>query len=235
MLTDVEKAKLCRSSHEDQKAIDILDVEQLAISGEALFLLGDIYNCAEKSVGGVSRSVPKAKKYWLRAVKCGSVEAAVELGDLFYFGDGVKENYKKAEEFWLIAARHKDELGMFKLADFYYDCRPERIQEAIVLFESLTKDTIFAKNSCCKLGRIFDRGIGVKRDSKVAALWYEVGARLNDGNCLLDLSYLYYRGDGVERNVARAIELAERSADTEWLSDSAPLIVEKMRDGTLPS
>lgn len=232
-MSEIEKAKECWKSHEDQKAIDILSVEDLSTSAEALYVLGDIYNCADKRVGGVSRSVPKARKYWLEAIKHGSMDAAVGLGSLYYFGDGVKENYRKAEEFWLIAANGGDELGRFKLANFYYDHRPEKIQDGIALFESLTRGTTFARNSYCKLGRIFDRGIGVERDPKIAASWYEAGARLSDGNCLLDLSYLYYKGDGVERNIDRAIELAERAADTEWLKDSAPLVVEKMRNRTL--
>lgn len=232
-MSEIEKARAYWRSHEDQKAIDILDVEDLATSSEALFLLGDIFNCADKRVGGVSRSVPKARKYWLEAVKYGSMNAAVELGSLYYFGDGVKESYRKAKEYWLIAANGDDELGMFKLADFYYDHQPTKIQDAIVLFESLTKRTAFVRNSYCKLGRIFDRGIGVERDPKRAASWYEAGSQLNDGNCLLDLSFLYYKGDGVERNIDRAIELAEKAADTEWLKDSAPIVVEKMRNGTL--
>ncbi|WP_394176954.1 tetratricopeptide repeat protein [Thalassotalea litorea] len=232
-MSKIEKARAYWRSHEDQKAIDILNVDDLATSAEALFVLGDIYNCADKRVGGVSRSVPQARKYWLEAVKYGSMDSAVELGNLYYFGDGVKQNYRKAEEFWLIAANGGDELGMFKLADFYFDYYPEKIPDGIVLFELLTKGTTFARNSYCKLGRIFDRGIGVERDPKKAISWYEAGARLNDGNCLLDLSYLYYKGDGIEKDINKAIELAEKAADTEWLKDIAPIVVEKMRKGTL--
>lgn len=232
-MSEIEKAKDHWRSNEDQRAIDILDDPKLAASPEALFTLGDIYNCADKRVGGVSRSVPKARKYWLEAIKYGSTDAAVELAGLYYFGDGVKENHKKAEEFWLLAANGGNEIGRFKLADFYYDNRPENIKDAIVLFESLTAGSVFSGNSCCRLGRIYDRGIGVKRDPAMAAYWYEAGSKLNNGNCLLDLSYLFYKGDGVEKNIDKAVELAEKASETEWLKDRGPIVAEKMRNGTL--
>jgi len=234
VLTELDKAKDYWCSNEDQKAIDTLDIEELSTSAEALFMLGDIYNCADKRVGGVSRSIPKARKYWLEATQYGSSDAAVELGNLYYLADGVKQNYSKAEKFWLIAANAGHEIGRFKLADFYYDYQLENINDAIILFKSLIDEqSTFSGNSCCRLGRIYDRAKGVKRDSKQAALWYEKGAKLNHGNCLLDLSYLYYKGDGVVKNVELAINLAEKASKTEWLKNSAPLVVKKMRNGTL--
>jgi TPR repeat protein len=229
----IEKARELWRLHQDQKAIDLLDIKEFSASAEALFLIGDIYNCADKRVGGVSRSVSKARKFWLESVKHGSSEAAVELGDFYYFGHGVKQNHKKAEEFWLMASESKNELGMFKLAELYYDYMPEKISQAITLYEVLSAGSTFSGNSCCKLGRIYDREIGVIRNPSMAASWYEKGSKLNNGNCLLDLSFLYYKGDGVKYDVTKAIELAEQAAKTEWLKDSAPIVVQKMRDGTL--
>jgi len=59
LLSEIEKAKGHWRSHEDQKAIDVLNVATLETSSEAFFTLGRIYNWADRSVGGLSRRVPK--------------------------------------------------------------------------------------------------------------------------------------------------------------------------------
>ncbi|WP_078085455.1 tetratricopeptide repeat protein [Microbulbifer mangrovi] len=232
-MSPIEKARKHWRHNEDQAAIEILDVEELATSPEALFILGNIYNCADASIGGVRQSYPKARRYWLEALKHGSTEAAVELGDLYYFGNGVKQSFSKAEHFWMIAASAGDETGIFKLAGLYCDHMPEKIHDAIAYLQALADGSSFADNACYKLGKIYNRGIGVDRDPVQAASWFEAGAKHNHGSCLLDLAFLLYKGDGVIKNVDRAIQLAERAEKTEWLKDVAPVFIEQMRKGTL--
>ncbi|MCK7595826.1 sel1 repeat family protein [Microbulbifer sp. CAU 1566] len=232
-MSPIEKARKYWRLGEDRKAIDTLDVAELATSAEALFLLGDIYNCADSSAGGGRQSYSRARKYWLEALQYGSMEAAVELGDLYYFGNGVKQDFGKVEHYWQIAASAGDETGMHKLADLYCEHMPEKIHDAIAYLQSLTYGSSFADHACYRLGKIYNRGIGVSRNPEVAASWFEAGAKANHGHCLLDLAFLLYKGDGVVKNVTRAIQLAERAAETEWLKDLAPVFVEQMRSGTL--
>lgn len=226
----IEKARHHYRLDENQNAITILESPDLADNADALLLLGQIYNGTSKSQGGVSRSIPNARKCWLKALELGSSEAALELGDLYYFD---KNNHKKAEEYWLIAAEAGNELAAFKLVDFYYDYRNDRIDKAIELCHWLIAKNQFVENCCLKLGRIYYRATGVPRDVAQARIWLEKGAALGHGNSCMDLALMYYLGEGVEKDVAKAISLVETAAKTEWLKDTAPVIAEKMRKGIL--
>lgn len=69
---------------------------------EAYYYAGRIY---EEGGKGVEHDLSKALFYYEKAAeRRGSVEAAVALGRLYYFGVGVAPNYKKALEFLKIAA-----------------------------------------------------------------------------------------------------------------------------------
>ena len=118
---------------EDLKAIAILESDELAEDGDAQLLLGQIYYRAHKAMTGVSRSYPKSRKHLLKALELGNSEAANELADMYYFGYGVKENYKKAESYWMQAAAADNEMGQFDLANYYYDHLHGKIDEAIKL------------------------------------------------------------------------------------------------------
>ena len=218
---------------EDVQAIEILESEQLANNADAMLLLGQVYATAQKSVTGVSRSYPKARKCWMKALELGNYKAANELADMYYLGDGVKENYKKAEEYWLIACEAGDELAAFYLVDYYYDHNNEKIDKAIELCHSLIARDEFVEQCCIKLARIYHRGLGVAKDIQQAIYWLEKGVALGHGNSCMDLAMLYYRGEGVKQDVEKAISLVEQAGTTEWLKDEAPVIAQKMRDRTL--
>lgn len=215
---------------ENQKAIEILESPDLAENAGALLLLGQIYNGTTKSRGGVARSMPNARKCWLKAFELGNSEAAWELGKLYYFD---KNNRKKAEEFWLAAADMGNELATFDLVNLYYDHLNDKIDKAIELCHWLIEKNEFVENCCLILGRIYYRGKGVPRDVAQARIWLEKGAALGHGNSCMDLALMYYIGEGVEKDVAKAISLVEKAGKTEWLKDTAPVIAEKMRKGTL--
>jgi TPR repeat protein len=226
----INKARRHYRLDENENAISILESPDLADCADAMLLLGQIYNGTSKSQGGVSRSIPNARKCWLKALELGNSEAALELGNLYYFD---KINHKKAEEYWLFAAEAGNELAAFKLVDFYYDHRNDRINKAIELCHWLISKNEFVGNCYLKLGRIYYRGKGVPRDVAQARIWLEKGAALGHGNSCMDLALMYYLGEGVEKDVAKAIFLVETAAKTDWLNDTASLVAEKMRKGTL--
>ena len=225
----VKKARGHFRRDNNQAAISILESPELAEDGDAMLLLGQIYNGTTKSCGGISRSIPKARQYWLKALELGSIEAARELTSLYRFEKG---NLKKAEEFWLIAANAGDELAAFKLVDHYYDHCNEKIDKAVELCHWLIERNEFVGNGYLTLGRIYYRGKGVPRDVARARHWLQKGAALGHGSSCMDLALMYYCGDGVEKDVSKAIALVETAGRSEWLKDEAPVIADRMRKGT---
>ena len=226
----VETARGHFRRDDNQTALSILESPELAEDGDAMLLLGQIYNGTTKSCGGISRNIPKARQYWLKALALGCVEAARELASLYRFDKG---NFKKAEEFWLIAANAGDELAAFALVNYYYDHCDVKINKAIELCHWLIERNEFVENCYLKLGRIYYQGKGVPRDVAQARHWLEKGAALGHGNSCMDLAIMYYRGDGVEKDVNKAIALVETAGKSEWLKDEAPVIADRMRKGIL--
>ncbi len=218
---------------ENKDAISILETDELSENADALLLLGQIYNTTSKSVGGVSRNTSKARKSWLKSFELANIKAAGELAEMYYYGEGVKENYNKAEHYWQAAAVAGDELAQFNLANYYYDDLNEKIDAAIELYKTLIERNEFVGSSYLKLGRIYHRGLGVKQDPKEAYFWLSKGAEIGHGNSCMDLAYMYYRGEGVEKNIDKAISLVEIAGKTEWLKDEALEIAELIRKGTL--
>ena len=55
-----------------------------------------------------------------RAANANDVEAMFTLGQMYYTGDKVAQNYQRAREWWLKAAEHGNDKAMFNLGVMYY-------------------------------------------------------------------------------------------------------------------
>ena len=75
---------------------------------EAITHLGEAYSCGYY---GLVKSDKKAAKIWKRAVELGSADAMVHLGVAYYFGRGVKSDWKKAKRLHLMAADRGSAMG----------------------------------------------------------------------------------------------------------------------------
>jgi len=229
----LKKALKLYQLDKNKDAIAILESEVFFENPDALSLLGDIYYSTSKSCGGVSRSLSKARKYWLKASSLDNVSATRELASMYYFGEGVKPNNKKAEHYWQKAADIGDALAKFNLANFYYDEAHDKIDRAIVLYNDLIGQQEFVENCYLKLGRIFYRGLGVERDAQKAFDWLSKGAKIEHGLCCMDLSLMYYRGEATKKDKSKAISLVMTASQTDWLKEDAIAVAELMRKGSL--
>jgi hypothetical protein len=63
------------------------------------------------------------------------------------------------------------------------------------------------------LGRLYEQGSGVPRDSGLARLWYEKAAVLGDPEAMLSLGVLYENGRGVPTDYEQARQFYESTID----------------------
>lgn len=63
------------------------------------------------------------------------------------------------------------------------------------------------------VAELLSNGLGVKRDEKGAAFWYEQGAKNGDANAMLKYAMLLMEGRGVKQDKAGADEWMKKSAD----------------------
>ena len=88
---------------------------------------------------------------------------------------------------------------------------PAQSQEAIELMKlAASKGYQYAIYS---LGYHYETGVGVKKSSEDAFVWYYKGANLNNKNSIKRIGYLYYNGTGVSQDYKKAIKWFQRAAD----------------------
>jgi len=221
----IQKALNYHRNDENIRAVEILESEVFTNNPEALLLLGDIYSNTDKRSSGLSRDNIKARDYWIKSHELGNNEASRNLADMYYWGTGkVRQNRKESEAFWKVAHGRGDEMATSDLANYYYDDKNEDIDQAIEMYKQLIEKSEFLEDSCTKLGRIYYRGIGVSKDFEKAFYWSQKGALLGAGNCLMDLSLMYYRGDYVKKSDEKAIALVKKAGRTEWIDNTDEVI-----------
>ncbi|MDX1986850.1 MAG: tetratricopeptide repeat protein [Candidatus Obscuribacter sp.] len=140
---------------------------------EAQNRLGHYYrigNCVEKDL--------VSAKYWLeKAASRNYLRAINELACLYFYGEGVPRDLKKAFDLNLKVARLKD------------------------------ADPSERASSEYGVGLAYDKGWGVKRDLKQARIWYARAAAAGNPHACNNLSNIYMEGRGCPANPALAMSL----------------------------
>ena len=67
--------------------------------------------------------------------------------------------------------------------------------------------------ACGALGRLYQNGTGVRRDSKQAIKLYQKGCSLNDGLSCALLGQMYQKGNGVRRNNQQFLKYTIKGCD----------------------
>jgi|SRR5690554_305015 len=225
----INKATELWQDDDEKQAIQLLETIDLDNSAKANTLIGQMYIGAERGISNIKKDVKKGIQFLQKALTLGDAEAGIELADLYYLGEDVKENYKKAERYWIASWELGEERAGFELANYYYDELKEKISEAINIYEQLIERNEFAGNCNSKLSKIYEKGIGgIAPDSEKALKYLEAGAKDSHIHCCMNLGLKYYRGDGVEKDFAKAIELVERVKDNDLFKEEVKVLLDKM-------
>lgn len=188
-----------------------------------------MYVGAEKGISNIMKNIKKGIDFLEKGLKLGDAEAGLELADLYYLGEDVKENHKKAVKYWSESWELGEELAGFKLANFYYDEFKEKINEAINIYEQLISRNEFVGNCNSKLSKIYEKGIGGITPDPVKYLMYlEAGAQDSHIHCCMNLGLKYYRGNGVKKDISKAIEFVERVKDNDLFKQEVRALLDKM-------
>jgi TPR repeat protein len=142
----------------------------------------------------------------------GNALAQYNLGDLYYHGQGVPQNYEMAKYWFGQSAAQNNADAQNGLGVLYYYGR------------GVSQDYIKAKEWCeksaaqnnadaqCNLANLYYYGQGVSQDYAKAKEWCEKSAAQNNANAQYRLARLYYHGRGVSQDYAKAKEWFEESA-----------------------
>ena len=155
----------------------------------------------------------KAFELFSLAAEKGNADAMCNLGDMYYYGQGVTRDYARAIEWYTKAAENGNADAMYNLGVLYY-FGVGVPQDYARAFEWYTKA---AENGDAKamndLGNMYYYGKGVSWNFARAFEWYQKAAEKGNAKAMNNLGYMYYWGKGVTQDYARAFEWYTKAAE----------------------
>lgn len=143
-----------------------------------------------------------------------TIQALKNKAKQYYWGKGVRQNYSKALEFYLQAAKQGDAESQFISGGMYY--RGMGVEENFsTAFKLLHKAAINGKSSPEServIAQAFIQGVGTYKDYKEALHWYQQSADHGDSEAQNTLGYMYYIGNGVEQDFSKGAEFFLQAA-----------------------
>ncbi len=210
------------------RAVEILDTEFFENDAIAHFILGQMYSYGNKRETSLRSDIRRAMKHFKLSSELGYKEASYEVAHNYELGMGVKTSYNMARKYYIKAIEQGHIVAKYQLADLYIDHFPENITDAIRLLEEIIQDNEYQGLACMKLGRIYLRGTGgVEKDFIKARQWFEQGLTYDNDNCSMDLSYLYFYGLGVDKDLKKALAFVEQAGKDHMLYEEVKDMIEK--------
>lgn len=144
--------------------------------------------------------------------KEGSMDAQLDLGDLFEKGERVLLNEKTAFQYFETAAKQDSMYGLWKLGR-YYDTgfgvsrdAKKALEYYLIVAE---KEIDFAEH---KVGICYLHGHGTDKDLNEAIKWLKKAAALGYLKSQMELGYIYYSLPKYKKNVLEAIKWYQLAA-----------------------
>ena len=148
-----------------------------------------------------------------KAAKKGDANAQNNLGDCYYFGRGVQQDYAKAVFWYAKSAEQGNANAQKSLGVCYYNGQGVKQDYAKALSWYAKSAEQGNADAQCYLGHCYYFGQGVRQDYAKALSWYAKSAEQGNVNAQYNLGLCYYYGKGVEQDYAKAVSWYAKSAE----------------------
>ncbi len=140
-------------------------------------------------------------------------EAQNKMGKAYYFGEGVKQDYEQAVEWFEKAAEQGFADAQCNLGYCYYQGSgiKQNFKQAVLWFEKAAKQGHAKAQN--ELGIRYYNGEGVKQDYEQAVEWFIKAAEQGFAEAQYNLGNAYSNGEGVTQNHKKAVEWYEKAAE----------------------
>lgn len=141
------------------------------------------------------------------AAKKGDADAQFELGECYYKGEKVPQNYSEAVKWFRKAAENDHDSAQYQLG-FCYLCGEGVAQDYSNAVKWIRKAAEKGHSQAqCELGYLYQNGEGVPQDYDEAVKWYRKAAEKGNVNALSNLAICYQNGYGVPKDLSEAEKL----------------------------
>jgi uncharacterized protein len=191
------------------ESLELLDkaVEKLLPLSDARSAIA-LYTIAKRRELGSMEKDPamvRALEVLRKAADAGDADAQRTLGEIFRAGHGVVPNTETAVTWYEKSAAQGDAPSQVVLGEIYLkgqDLIRENVERARYWYERAAALNHVA--ALYQLGQIYGEGIGVPKQSAVAAQWYQRAAALRHSAAQNNLGVMYTEGDGVPKDAVLA-------------------------------
>ncbi|MBR0315581.1 MAG: SEL1-like repeat protein [Synergistaceae bacterium] len=153
--------------------------------------------------------------YKIKNAEAGDHGQMVILGLMYYNAFGVKQDYKKAFEWWSRAAELKNTNAYMNLGSMYFEGKyvSQDSQKGLEWFLKAEEESHYYGFQEA-LGDVYMSGKGdIKQDYKKAFYWYSKAAEQGWADAQNQLASMYYYGLGVNKDYKKAFEFYMKAAE----------------------
>ncbi len=159
----------------------------------------------------------KAFDYYNKALagteQCYKMWIMDNLGDMYRYGVGVKQDCTKAVEWYSMSASLGNGSAMNKIGYMYqYGEGVELNYQTAILWYQMSA-TLWDSIAMNNIGYMYERGEGVEQNYTKAMEWYVKSASLGNTSAMNNIGFLYVNGNGVKQDYAKAVEWIQKAAD----------------------
>ena len=160
-----------------------------------------------------NKNYAEAVKWYRKAAEQGHAEAQNNLGECYYYGNGVEKNYKEAAKWYRKAAEQGDAYAQCNLGYCYeYGRGVEKNYTEAVKWYRKAAEQGYAKAQYNLGVRYFD-GRGVEKNYTEAVKWYRKATEQGHAWAQHNLGVCYERGEGVEKDLTEAVKWYRKAAE----------------------
>lgn len=154
---------------------------------------------------GVKEDAEAVNRYRLAAEQ-GEASAQYMLGSMYYYGDGVAQNYAEAIKWYRLAGGQGQELAQCCLGFMYEKGKGVKQDhaEAVKWYRIAAEQGEVTAQS--NLGNMYSKGDGVQQDYAESVKWYRLAAAQGNASAQNNLGVCYADGQGVRQNYDEAIK-----------------------------
>jgi TPR repeat protein len=145
---------------------------------------------SEKEVANIIRN-------FFKHAKQGNAEAQNLLGEMYFLGKGVKQDYQEAAKWYRKAAEQGRANAQYNLGFMYENGQGviQDYQEAAKWYRKAAEQG--DANAQNLLGAVYSYVEGVEQDYQEASKWYRKAAEQGDANAQYNLGFMHENGQGV--------------------------------------
>ena len=154
-----------------------------------------------------------AFKWYTIAAEQGNQDALCTLGNMYYDGEGVDQDYREAFKWFQKSAEQGVSTGQWLLGNMYVEGKgvDQDYGKAFEWFRMSAEQGDAVGQFY--LGYLLENGWGVEQDYRKALEWYQKCANQGDADGQRKMGVFYEDGLGVEQDFEKAVEWYRKSAE----------------------